>query len=164
MPSRRTAQHTAPAAAAEPWRIKASPTAWESSSRCGEFHHHLPAEEGADHEDLWNSIRTGASRTENGTSSSSESVTRDKSAVLFRPFTPHQNNTQQLRQEQRSTMVEANSARWLAQAATAATPGTTLTRLQEVLRFGQGMHHLQRRRQGKEHKPQRRRQVGRSRR
>ncbi len=56
-------------------------------------------------------------------------------------------------------MVEANSA-MASSGRHCGHTGKQLTRLREYCRFGRGMHHLQRRRQGKEHKPQRRRQVG----
>ena len=102
--------------------------------------HHFPAEEGADHED---GVEQHANRRQQDREQDLQQQRKrdaDKSAILFRPFTPHQNNTQQLRQEQQH---HGRSEQRDGQLWTPLRPHREqLTRLQEVLRLGQGMHHL----------------------
>nr|VXZ86236.1 Uncharacterised protein [Klebsiella pneumoniae] len=81
----------------------------ESSSRCGEFHTTSQPRKALTTKTVWNSIRTGASRTENRTSSSSESVTRINPPYSFGPL-HHTRIILSSFGRNSSTMVEANSA------------------------------------------------------
>ena len=101
--------HTNPNSSCEPWRLNASPQEVESSSRCGEFHTTSQPRNALTTKTVWNSMRTGASSTENSTSSSNDNVTRQKPPYSFVPL--HQiskmlNNFGR----NNSTMVEAKSA------------------------------------------------------
>ncbi len=119
---------------------------------------HFPAEERADHEDGVEQHTHRRQQYREQHLQQQRERHAEETAVLFRAFTPDQHDTQQLRQEQQHHGRGKERNRQLR---TPLRPHREqLARLQEVLRLGQGMHHLQRGRQGEEHKPQRRGEVG----